>query len=491
MRALGRLALGLVLLFAVLAAVILVRTFTFKGPAAVDTASVKVAPPVAVDLASAAQHLSQAVQIQTVSHQDLADDQPAEWTKLHDFLGATYPAAHAAMTREIVGKNTLVYTWKGADPSLAPVILMAHQDVVPVTPGTEKDWTHPPFAGEIAEGAVWGRGSIDDKGSLITVFEGLEALAKQGFKPRRTVMVVSGEDEETHGTGARAAAALLKSRGIKAQFVIDEGLAVISDNPITGGRVALIGPAEKGYATLVVTARAEGGHSSAPPADGGGVVALARAVTAISDHGFPLEFKGPGAAMVQAIAPAGPFAVRMAVANAWLFKPLLLKQIGASGAGAALLHTTIAPTMLKGSPKENVLPQDATAWINYRIAPGDTSATVMARAKAAVGALPVSLSWAAAPLEPSPVSSTASDGWKVLSAVTAKVTGAPVAPGLVTAGTDSRYLQPVATDVYRFQPMEFAVKDIGGIHGTNEHLTLKNLEQAVQFYARLVATAAS
>ncbi|MGH6963586.1 MAG: M20 family peptidase, partial [Phenylobacterium sp.] len=361
---------------------------------------------------------------------------------------------------------------------------------VPVTPGTEGDWKHPPFAGEIAEGAVWGRGAIDDKGSLITLFEGVEALSKAGFRPRRTVIIVSGEDEEVRGQGARAAAALLKSRNIKAQFVIDEGLAVISDNPVTGGRLALIGTAEKGYATLAVTAKATGGHSSAPPADGGGVVTLARAVTAISDHGFPMAFRGPGADMLQALAPSAPFAIKMAVANAWLFRPLLVKQIGATSPGAALLHTTIAPTMLKGSPKENVLPQDATAWINYRIEPGDTSASVMARAREAVGELPVALAWIKTPEEPSPVSSTRSDGWRVLAAVAGEVTHAPVAPSLVTAGTDSRYLQGVAADVYRFQPMEFSLKDTGMIHGTNEHMTLKNLETAIQFYARLIATAA-
>ncbi|MFI4966733.1 MAG: M20 family peptidase [Caulobacterales bacterium] len=490
MRIIGRLALGVVLVFAVLVAVVLVRTFTLKPPTAADAAAVKLAPPVAVDVTAAAQHLSQAVQIRTVSHQNPADDQPAEWTRLHDFLSAAYPAAHAVMTREIVGRNTLVYTWKGSDPTLAPIVLMAHQDVVPVSPGTEALWKHPPFSGAIADGAVWGRGSIDDKGSLITLFEGVETLAKRGFKPRRTVMIVSGEDEETRGTGARAAAALLKSRGIKAQFVVDEGLAVISDNPVTGGRLALIGTAEKGYATLVVTAKAQGGHSSAPPADGGGVVVLARAITAIADHGFPMAFQGPGAAMLQTLAPSAAFPVRMAVANTWLFKPLLIRQIGATPTGAALLHTTIAPTMLKGSPKENVLPQDATAWINYRIAPGDSSATVMARAKAAVGALPVTLGWGPTLAEPSPVSSTRSDGWKVLAAVAGQVTGAPVAPSLVTAGTDSRYLQPVATDVYRFQPMDFDLKDVEMIHGTNEHLTLKNLAQCVQFYARLIATAA-
>jgi len=490
MRLLGRIALALVLLLAALVAVVLVRTFTFKGPAGTDLASVKVAPPVTVDLAAAAQHLSQAIQIQTVSHQDKGEDRPAEWARLHDFLAATYPAAHAAMTREIVGANTLIYTWKGSDPSLAPVILMAHQDVVPVTPGTEKDWKHPPFAGEIADGAVWGRGAVDDKGSLITLFEGIEALAKQGFRPKRTVMIVSGEDEETRGTGARAAAAWLQAHGIKAEFVVDEGLAVISDNPVTGGKLALIGTAEKGYATLAVTARAEGGHSSAPPADGGGVVALSRAVVAIATHRFPMDFRGPGADMLRTLAPSAGFPVRMAVANSWLFKPLLLKQIGATPAGAALLHTTIAPTMLKGSPKENVLPQDATAWINYRIAPGDTSASVMARARQAVGSLPVTLSWGETRVEPSPVSSTTSEGWKVLAATAGQATGAPVAPSLVTAGTDSRNLQPVATDVYRFQPMTFSVRDIAMIHGTNEHLTLANLEQCVQFYARLIATAA-
>jgi carboxypeptidase PM20D1 len=491
MRIFGRIALALIALVVALIAIIVVRTVTYKAPDAADASAVKVALPVTVDLDAAAQHLSQAVQIQTVSHQDPAEDQPAEWARLHDFLVSAYPAAHAAMTREVVGKNTLIYTWKGSDPALAPIVLMAHQDVVPVTPGTEADWKHPPFSGAIADGAVWGRGSIDDKGSLITLFEGVELLAKGGFKPRRTVMIVSGEDEEVRGLGATAAAATLKSRGVKAQFVLDEGLVVIADNPITGGRLALIGTAEKGYATLKVTAKATGGHSSAPPPDGGGVVTLAHAVTAIADNSFPMAFRGPGAAMLQTLAAKAPFTVRMAVANSWLFKPLLIKQIGATASGAALLHTTIAPTMLKASPKENVLPQDAAAWINYRIAPGDSSALVLAKAKAAVGSLPVTFSWVAPPLEPSAVSSTGSNGWRVLSAVAGKVAEAPVAPSLVTAGTDSRRLQDVAADIYRFQPMDFSLADTEMIHGTNEHLTLKNLRQCVQFYARLIATAAS
>jgi len=490
MRVVGRLLLGLVAVLVVLVAVVLVRTFTFKAPASADTSGIKVAAPIAVDVPGAAQRLSQAVQIATVRHQDKAEDVDAEWTKLHELLATNYPAAHAAMTREEVASRTLVYTWPGSDKTLAPIVLMAHQDVVPVTPGTEKDWKHPPFAGVVADGAVWGRGAIDDKGSLIGIFEAVETLAKQGFKPRRTVMIVSGGDEEVIGQGARAAADLLKSRGITAEFVVDEGMAVINDNPITGGKVAVIGAAEKGYGTLRVTAKATGGHSSAPPADSGGVITLSKALVAIAGDQFPMAFRGPGADMVKALAPSGPFMVRMAVANEWLFGRLLTKQAGASAAGAALLHTTIAPTMLKGSPKENVLPQDATGWINYRIAPGDTSATVMARAKAAVGKLPVELAWNSPPNEPSPVSSTSSWGWKVVAATAGEVAQAPVAPSLVTAGTDSRFLTPVAKDVYRFQPVEFNLKDVEMIHGTNEHMTLTNLEKMVQFYARLVVTAA-
>ncbi|WP_426030150.1 M20 family peptidase [Caulobacter sp. DWP3-1-3b2] len=479
-------AVGAVL---VVAGVVAVRTATFKAPAAVDLSSVRLAPPRPVDVAMAAQHLGEAVRFQTVSHQDKAEDQPAEWDRLHAWLQATYPDAHRVMTREVVDGHALVYTWKGTEPALPPIVLMAHQDVVPVTPGSEGAWTHPPFDGAVADGAVWGRGSIDDKGSLVTLFEALDGLAKAGFTPRRTVILVSGHDEEVRGGGARAAAALLKARGVKAQFVLDEGMVVVADHPVTHAPVALIALAEKGYATLTVTAPAVGGHSSAPPPQTG-VATLAKAVLAIADKPFPMRFSGPGADMLKSLAPHASPTVKMAAANTWLFSPFLVKETSRTPAGAAMLHTTIAPTMLKGSPKENVLPQDAEAWINYRIAPGDTSADVMARAKRAVGDLPVKLAWVKTPDEPSKVSSTSSEGWKTLSALAADESKAPVAPALMTAASDSRYMGPIADDIYRFQPLLLSVKDTEMIHGTNEHMTLANVERMVRFYQRLVETAA-
>jgi carboxypeptidase PM20D1 len=488
MRILMRTGLAMLGLLLLLAALVGVRTCTWRAPQALDPADVALAEPVPVDLDAAARHLAEAIRIRTVSHQDPAGREAAEWDRLHAWLEQTYPAAHAAMRREVVAGHTLVYTWPGSDASRRPLVLMAHHDVVPVTPGTEPDWRHAPFDGVVADGAVWGRGAIDNKGSLVALFESLESLASSGFRPAASVIVVSGHDEETGGTGAAAAAALLASRGIEAEFVLDEGLAVVADFPMLGRPVALVGIAEKGYATLRVTARATGGHSSAPPAETG-VETLARAVLAITSHPFPMRFDGPAADMLRALAPQASLPVRVAVANDWLFGPLLVRRIAATPAGAAALHTTIAPTMLRGSPKENVLPQDATAWINYRIAPDQTSDDVLARARAATQGLAVDLQWERPPSEPPPVSATDSRGWQWIAAAAA-AGGWPVAPALVTVTTDSRHMTAVSRDIYRFQPIVASVREFEMIHGTNEHLSLDNLRRLTEFYARLVASAA-
>ena len=475
----------------VAAGVVAWNTATFK-PAGLATAEdVKLADAIEPDLAAAANRLGAAIRFKTVSNQDPAQNQLDQWTGFQAWLQTSYPAAHKAMTREIVGKATLVYTWQGSDPSLQPIILMAHQDVVPVTPGTEKDWKHPPFDGVIADGAVWGRGAVDDKGSLVTLFEAAELLANKGFKPKRTIIIVSGHDEEVGGTGAQAAAGVLKARGVKSLFTLDEGSAIIADAPIINGPAIMIAVAEKGYATLRVTAKAPGGHSSMPPEEIG-TVTLAKAITAIHASQFPARLDQPAFGTVEALAAEKGGMMKMVAANPWLFGGLIKAQMGSSPAGAAQLHTTIAPTMLQGSPKENVLPQEAFGLVNYRLAPWDRSDDVLARAKQAVGKLPVTFSWERTPREASPVSSTTSQGWKfVRAAAEAEAPGAPVAPFLVVGGTDSRYMNEVSQDTYRFQALRLSTKETKMIHGTNEHITTENLGSMIRFFTRLIATSAS
>ncbi len=477
----------------VLGGVITARTATFAPAAVGNGASIAVAAAPPFDTALAAQHLGAAVRIQTVSHQDPAENQLGEWTKLHDWLTSTYPKASAAMQRQELGQ-TLVYTWPGSDSAAQPIIIMAHQDVVPVTPGTEGDWKHAPFSGEIAEGAVWGRGSVDDKGSLVALFEALEALAGQGFKPKRTIILVTGHDEEVGGTGAKAAANWLAAKHTKALFTIDEGGLIATDTPMINGPAAMIGVAEKGYMTLKVVATAKGGHSSAPPpASDIGTINLAKALLAIEAKQFPLELRGPADGMVSVLGAKAGGMNKLAVANRWLFGGIIISKMGANPASAAMLHTTIAPTMLTGSPKENVLPQTATALINYRIAPWDSSGKVLREALGAVRNLPVTVGYneGSAGSEPSPVSSSNSLGWNLIAAsALVDHPGIVVSPYLVVAGTDSKHMSPVSQDVYRFQAISLASGDIKMIHGTNEHMTLDNLTSLIRFYARLIATAA-
>lgn len=488
MRLLKRLLTVIVLALLLVLAILVVRTVRLESRFAAlpDVRTLPAAPP--FDVAVAARHLGEAVRFQTVSHQDPAEDDAAEWNRLHDWLATSYPATHAALRRELIDGRTLIYTWPGHKPSLAPVVLMAHQDVVPVAPGSESGWHHPPFGGELADGAVWGRGAVDDKGSLVSIFEALEALLRNGFNPERTLIVISGANEEVHGSGARAAAAAMLARGIHAEFVLDEGLLVLARHPVTGGPVALVGVAEKGYATLTLTARAAGGHSSMPPPESA-VRTLATAIERVTGAEAPMSLAGPTREMLEALAPSAPLLARVAIANEWLLGPALIDKMRATPAGAAMLHTTMALTMLSGSPKENVLPERASVTINYRLLPGDASAAVEARARRTVAGLPVDVAIQGTPLEASVVSSTSSRGWSLIAALAADVARSPVAPGLMIGGTDARALQAVAADVYRFQPIVLAAADLAMLHGTDERMTTANLESAIAFYARLIEAA--
>ncbi|MGI9134444.1 MAG: M20/M25/M40 family metallo-hydrolase, partial [Rhodoferax sp.] len=246
--------------------------------------------PIAVDEAGAAQRLAEAVRTRTVSARDDAALNADQFRQFHALLQAKFPKVHATLKREVVADLSLLYTWQGSDAKANPIMLMAHQDVVPVAAGTEGDWQVEPFAGIVKDGFVWGRGSWDDKGNLMSELEAVEQLLASGYQPERTVYLAFGADEEVGGLrGAAKIAALLKERKVQLDFVIDEGLLVLDGIlPGLSKPAAMIGVAEKGYMSVVLKMAATPGHSSMPPPKGTSAIGMmSAALKRVDDEQLP------------------------------------------------------------------------------------------------------------------------------------------------------------------------------------------------------------
>lgn len=468
------------------------RTLSFTAPPPPAAIEIADASANAIDANAAAARLGEAIRFRTVSLVG-ADEDRAPFQQFHAWLQQTYPAFHAAAQREVIGEFSLLYTWAGSDPAQPPIILLAHQDVVPVPEDTLQNWTVDPFGGLVRDDAVWGRGAIDNKGSLVALLEAAEFLATQGRRPVRTIIFAFGHDEELGGdNGAVLMARALADRGVRAWFVLDEGLAALDRHPLTGGPAAMIGISERGSGTLRVHAVGQPGHSSMPPSETA-VSLVAEAVDRI--HSMPIGRSlegGPALGMMRALAPELSLTNRMAVSNEWLFGPLLRSRMDGNPAAQALLGTTIAPTMINGGVRPNVLPGEATAMINFRIHPRDDAAGLLRRARQAVSDLEgVTIEWAETPREASSISSTTSSSYALLAGLSHEILpDAPVAPGLVLAGTDSRHYSGVAENVYRYQPILLTAEDLEMPHGLNERLSVANLDRMIRFYIGLIDSGA-
>ncbi|MGD9966601.1 MAG: M20 family peptidase [Hyphomonadaceae bacterium] len=483
---------GLALLMLAAAGFIGFRTMSFTAPPPPPAVALPDAAGYAIDESGAAMRLSEAIRFRTVSMVQETEDR-SQFEQFHAWLQQRYPAFHATATREVIGELSLLYTWEGSDAGQPPIILLAHQDVVPVPEDTRANWQVDPFAGVIDEGFVWGRGAMDDKGSLIALMEAAEFLAAQGKRPARTIMLAFGHDEELGGDGgAVVMAAALAERGVHAWFVLDEGMAALERHPLTGGPAAMIGISERGSGTLRVHAAGQPGHSSMPPPETA-VSLVSEAVVRI--HQMPIERRlagGPALAMMRALAPELSLTNRMAVANEWLFSPMLRQRMDGDPAARALLGTTIAPTMIEGGVRPNVLPGEATAMINFRIHPRDNAADLLRRARQQVADLDgVTVDWSEEPRDATPISGTTSSSYALLAGLSGEILPqAPVAPGLVLAGTDSRHYAEVAENVYRFQPILLSAEDLERPHGLNERLSIENLGRMIRFYVGLMEAGA-
>jgi len=478
--------LGLVLL--VLIAILLLRTALVRS----HQIAVEPVTDISIDARAAAEHLAGAIRFPTISHDESGRVERAAFLGLHEYLARTFPLVHSRLTRAVVADYSLLYTWKGRNPNAAPILLLSHQDVVPVEPGTERAWTRPPFSGAIADGFVWGRGSLDDKSGVLGILEAVEFLLAKGFQPERTILLAFGHDEEVSGVnGARNIAALLRQRGVKPEFILDEG-GVIAEGMVPGidAPVALVGTAEKGYVSIDLVAKVEGGHSSMPPRHTA-IGELATVIHGLEENQMPARIAGATKKSFEYLAPEMPFGPRLFLSNLWLFGPFARGAFSGDPASNSRIRTTTAATIVHAGIKENVLPHEARAVVNFRILPGDSVADVLEHVRGQAGPeVQVSARQATA-TEPSPESDVESPVFRMIQTTIGQVfPGTLVSPNLLGGGTDTKHYKDLTPNVYRFVPVRIQKEDLARIHGTNERVSVDSYAGAVRFLVQLLRNAA-
>jgi carboxypeptidase PM20D1 len=479
---------GLLTGLTLLIAILLFRTFSLSLLGAATTGYEKVE----LDGKKISQHLSQAVTFKTISQQNQADINYTEFTAFIAWVANTYPQVHGKLKLIRINEFTLLYEWRGQDTSLPPVLLSGHYDVVPVIPGTEAVWTHPPFAGVIDDTHIWGRGTLDDKSAVIGLLEALSVLLEQNFIPKRTIYVAATHDEEIGSAqGAAGVVDWMEVNNVQPIWSLDEGSFILNGLiPGVDKPVASINVAEKGFMNLELKVTSQGGHSSMPKGHTA-VGILSTAIHNLQNSPLAGSLAGVTGEMFDHLAPHMPFVQRVLFANKWLFSGLIENKLSESAGGNAMLRTTIAPTMLSGSIKANILPINASAIVNFRLHPSDSVESVVEHVSEAINDKRVIVKV----IEGSPasrVSNYDSAGFKEIASIAKHVHGESVVvtPGLTIAATDSRKYEKVAKDSYRFNPMSIHAEDLAGFHGTNERLSIDNLLKATEFYIQLMRSTA-
>ena len=487
---LASIGIGLGVLLVFLAGFIALKTMLYSPP----QKKADKADFVKVDGQNVAERLGLAVQCKTVSYHEAEKVDTSAFLALHRLFQTLYPQVHSKLTRELVNEYSLLYTWEGKDPSLKPIMLTSHLDVVPADESPEAGWTHPPFAGEIADGYVWGRGTLDIKSGVVGILEAVEYLLKQGFQPERTVYLGFGHDEEIGGEhGAMAIAELLASRGVQLGSLLDEGGSVIDGYlPGVERQVAVIGISEKGYISLKLSVEMEGGHSSMPPQETA-IGVLSRAIASLELNPFPahlevIEF------LMSYLGSAMPFKERMFFANTWLFGGILKKKLSEANMLNATIRTTIAPTIFNAGMKDNVLPAKAEAVVNFRILPGDDLRSVYEMVLERINDERVKVTpYLGDTLEgesgwdPSPVADTDSAYYLRLARLTKEAfPDALVAPYLVLGGTDARHYARLTRNALRFTPVLMSKEQVGSVHGVNEKLSIDECSRMVGVYIAFI-----
>ncbi|WP_080146004.1 M20 family peptidase [Marinilactibacillus piezotolerans] len=431
-------------------------------------------------------HFSEALKIKTVSYEQKEQIQYHEFDRFLGFLERAYPHVHKNLSLEKINEYALVYKWKGTDSKSLPIGLISHYDVVPVPEETIKNWTKDPFSGAVHENIIWGRGTLDDKIGVIGILEAAEALLKKGFQPTRDLYLMFGFDEEIGGElGAKSIVEILKKRNIQFDFVLDEGGAIIDGMlPGVDKPVGVIGVSEKGIATVELSLEGSGGHASQPK-NQTNIGRISKAIAALEKRQFPARLQEPTTSLLEYAAPEMTGIMKYIVANQKLFKPILEKTLVKNPTMAALLRTTIAPTVFLSGEKINVLPESATATINLRLMPGDSLEYVRQFIEETIQDEEIQVTISGS--EATKVSDVT--GWQFEAIQQATKNIYPetiVTPYLMFAGSDARYYDQIADYTFRFLPAHITSKDLNRIHGTNEQISVENYHNVVYFYLELM-----
>ncbi|MCG8306224.1 MAG: M20/M25/M40 family metallo-hydrolase [Cytophagales bacterium] len=426
--------------------------------------------------------LAQAVGIKTISPEHPAEFDSAGFEAFKTFLEETYAGVERHLEKTVVNSYSFLYKWQGKDSRLKPVVLVAHLDVPPVPPEDADARSSRPFSGEIKDGLLWGRGTLNNKTSVIGILEAANHLIQRGFEPSRSVFLAFGHDKEVGGdNGAKSIAKLLKANGIRPEFVLGEGPA-ITQGLVPGvlTDVALIGIAEKGSATLTLSVDPDEGHSNNERA----ADVLTRAITLLEDHPFPVKITEPVRQFLEHAGPEMRFQDKLLFANNRLLRLLAPGIYLQAGPGKAFVQTTMDPTVC-GGIRENT--PSASATINFRMLPGVRVETVVEQVKKAIDDDRINIDVHKLRSDPGNVSSTNSTGYAIIDKTIREIFPETITvPNLVLAATDGRHYGETCEDVYRFLPVRLNPDNIDAIRGVDERIPVNEFEDAVRFYVRLI-----